>query len=196
MRRFLRGPGRGRRGLRGGLRTGLRLGELRALRWQDVDLVVGRIRVVQSAWEETIGTTKTDRAREVPLGDDVLEALKTHRHLRGPFVFCQSTGKYAGELLPRDRCNWPLWRACKRAGLRHVGWHVLRHSFASNLVILGASLKVVQELLGHTSITMTMRYAHLSKNVARDAVRLLDRATTWHQCGTNGGAAPQPTGTA
>ena len=48
------------------------------------------------------------------------------------------------------------------------------HTFASHLAMRGATLKVIQELLGHSTITMTMRYAHLAPEVARDAVRLLD----------------------
>lgn len=52
--------------------------------------------------------------------------------------------------------------ACKQAGLRHVGWHILRHTFASHLAMRGVPLRVVQELLGHATLDMTMRYAHLS----------------------------------
>jgi site-specific recombinase XerD len=65
-----------------------------------------------------------------------------------------------------------MWRACKRAGLRQITWHVLRQTFASHLVIRGATMSAVQELLGHASIVMTMRYAH--PQVVRETVRLLD----------------------
>jgi site-specific recombinase XerD len=65
-------------------------------------------------------------------------------------------------MLDKAGCKWGLWRACKRAGLRRVGWHGLRHSFASHLVMRGVPLKAVQELLGHATIEMTMRYSHLS----------------------------------
>ena len=65
-------------------------------------------------------------------------------------------------------------RACKRAGLGLAQWHVLRHSFASHLAMRGAPRKVVQELMGHGTIQMTMRYAHLYPEVAREHVMLLD----------------------
>ena len=65
--------------------------------------------------------------------------------------------------------------ACRRAGLaKRLTWHGLRHSFASHLVMRGASLKAVQELLGHESIEMTLRYSHRTPDVRRSAVRLLD----------------------
>ncbi|MCP3165520.1 tyrosine-type recombinase/integrase [Myxococcus sp. QH3KD-4-1] len=68
-----------------------------------------------------------------------------------------------------------MLRASKLARLRPIGWHVLRHTFASHLVMGGVPLKAVQELLGHASIEMTMRYAHLSPDVKKDAVRVLEQ---------------------
>jgi integrase len=157
------------------LRTGLRIGELLALRWDDVDLVAGRLVVRRSASRGIIGTPKNGRSREVPLSDRALADLKGHRHLRGELVFCGETGR----LLNRGECKWPLWRACRLAGLRRIGWHVLRHTFASHLAMRGVPLKAVQELLGHSTMEMTMRYAHLSPDLRRDSVRLLDGHGTY-----------------
>lgn len=152
------------------LRTGMRHGELIGLRWEDVDLVAGRITVRQNVANGKIGTPKSGKPREIPLGIEVRTALKELRHLRGPLVFCNLSGELYGTVDTR----LPLWRACKKAELRQVGWHALRHTFASHLVMRGASLKAVQELLGHSSIQMTMRYAHLAPEVVHETVRLLD----------------------
>lgn len=153
-------------------RTGLRIGELLALQWKDVDLKGGRINVRRSAYRGKLGPPKTRSSiREVPLGEDAVEVLKRHRHLRA-FVFSKSDGS----MFKDSETRRPLERACRRAGLPEVGWHVLRHSFASQLVMAGATLKAVSELLGHTTIQMTMRYAHLSPEARREAVKLLDSA--------------------
>ena len=70
-------------------------------------------------------------------------------------------------------------KACARAKLaKRITTHGLRHTFASHLVMRGASLKAVQELLGHESIEMTLRYSHLTPDVKREAVQLLDWAET------------------
>src|SRR5512140_1203090 len=154
------------------MRTGMRKGELLGLRWVDVDLAAGRINVRQSYVKGHLGLPKSGKSREIPLGDDVIEALRAHRHERGPLVFCDAAGNH----LTAGLLGWPLKRALKRAGLREIGWHALRHTFASHLAMRGVPLTVIQELLGHSSIVTTMIYAHLAPHVARDAVRVLDRA--------------------
>ena len=67
----------------------------------------------------------------------------------------------------------PLYAACKAAGLPEVQWHVFRHTFASQLVMAGVSLKAVQELLGHRTFDMTLRYSHLAPSVLSEAVEKL-----------------------
>lgn len=153
------------------LRTGLRLGELRALRWQDLNLAGRKLVVRRAAWNSTIGSPKGGRPREVPLSEELLEMLRAldRSASQSALVF----GHPSGRMYNRNEMKWPLWRACKTAGVRRIGWHVLRHTFASQLVMRGVPLKAVQELLGHRDIRTTMRYAHLSPKSRRDAVELL-----------------------
>ncbi len=170
------------------LKTGLRQGELLGLKWDDVDLVAGRLMVRRSIWRGHEGTPKSGKSREVPLAQSVVEALKKHRHLRGDRVFCREDGKP----LTDGDCKHPLWSTCKRAGLRRIGWHVLRHTFASHLVMRGVPIRAVQELMGHSTVEMTMRYAHLSPDARREAVVLLDEPSPFgksaerHPGGTKG----------
>lgn len=153
------------------LKTGLRVGELLALKWEDLDLAAGRLNVQRTLWQGHEHTPKGGRTREVPLSDEALVALRAHRHLRGPYVFCDGAGKR----LTHSMVKAIVPTACARAGLaKRLTTHDLRHTFASQLVMRGVALKAVQELLGHATIEMTMRYAHLSPDVKRDAVNLLD----------------------
>jgi integrase len=169
------------------LRTGMRVGELLGLRWADVDLAGGRINVRQAYVRGRFVLPKSHKAREIPLGDEVAGVLRAYRHERGPLVFCDARGNPLRAAL----LQWPLKRALKRARLRGIGWHDLRHSFASHLAMRGAPLKVIQELLGHSSIITTMIYAHLAPHVGRDAVRLLDqRSPAVPASGAPASAAP------
>ena len=151
------------------VRTGLRLGELLALSWTDVDLEAGRLFVRRAVARGIVGTPKNGRSREVALSQQATAALQAHPR-RSLLVFSDAEGK----MLTKGATKAPLANALKRAKLRHIGWHALRHTFASHLVMRGAPIKAVQELLGHSTIEMTMRYSHMSPDARRDAVRLLD----------------------
>jgi len=87
--------------------------------------------VRQNVVRGIIGTPKSNKPREVPLSDEALAALKAHRHLRGPLVFYDLDGR----MLRVPKTRYAMERSCKLAGLRQVGWHVLRHSFASHLAM-------------------------------------------------------------
>ena len=152
------------------LNTGMRIGELCGLHWEDVDFEKSRLRVVNNFVRGQMTTPKSKTSkRTIPLNRDAVRALRAQQHDRAPTVFYMDEGEPVG----KGRMRWPLWRACDRAGVRRMGWHKLRHTFASHLVMRGVSLKAVQELLGHATIQMTMRYAHLSPEVKQDAVDVL-----------------------
>jgi integrase len=138
--------------------------------WGDVDLVAGRLMVNRNFVRGDVLTPKSGKSREVPLSPQTVAALRQDLHLKGELVFCDRDGVR----LQYDAMNKVLWRLCRRASLREIGWHVCRHTFASHLVMRNQPLKAVQELLGHSTIQMTMRYAHLSPFVKQDAVAVLD----------------------
>ena len=169
------------------LKTGLRLGELLALRWSDVDLTAGRLVVRRAVARGIVGTPKSGKSREVALSQEAIRTLAACRSAHDPsdLVFADPNGA----MLTKHTSKHPLWRASKRAGLRLFGWHTLRHTFASHLAMRGVPLVAIQQLLGHSTIEMTMRYAHLSPLVHRQAVDLLDAkggAKFGHQMGTEG----------
>ncbi len=90
--------------------------------------------------------------------------------MRGPLVFCQEEG----DPLTLWHLHGALDRACRRANLRRLRWHDLRHSFASQLAIGGLSLQRIQKWLGHSTIKMTERYAHLTPDGGREFLSALD----------------------
>jgi integrase len=148
------------------IRTGMRVGELRGLKWGDLNLTNGTINIQRTATGKAKfkeqGTPKGGRSRLVPMSPDAARALAT----------CRPVGRVEPDALvwPGRRgtrseagCDNGLKHALRRAGLteKRLGWHTLRHTFASWLAIRGVSLRVIQELLGHSSITVTEIYAHL-----------------------------------
>ncbi|QSQ17201.1 tyrosine-type recombinase/integrase [Myxococcus landrumensis] len=156
------------------IKAGLRQGELIGLQWNDLNLPQSILHVRRTIWRGVEDLPKGGRKRVVDLPASVVDALKAHRHLRGRYVFCQEDGQPLTEGLMK----WPLRRALRAAGITRevglIGWHDLRHTYGSHLAMKGVPLKVIQELMGHESIEMTMRYAHLSPDTRREAVRVLD----------------------
>jgi integrase len=140
--------------------TGLRRGELLALRWRDVDFPGEAIRVMASADGRTIGTPKSGHGRTVPMATDVartLAQLKARPRFTGShdFVFISASGQHLdGSALRRRYAT-----AQRRAGLRALRFHALRHTFGS-VVINHASPVQVQHWLGHADQRTTARYLH------------------------------------
>jgi integrase len=152
--------------------AGLREGEMIALKWIDLDFVAGTLSVRRSSWRGIVGSTKSGRDRRIPLTKRLLFALKGLRHARGEWVFCYENGKP----LTASAINSAVRYACKRAGLREVGSHTLRHTFCSHLAMRGAAPRAVQELAGHSTLNMTLRYMHLAPSSLREAIELLNVA--------------------
>jgi site-specific recombinase XerD len=149
------------------LHTGMRRSEQYSLTWECVDLARRQI---------TIPRAKNGRIRYIPLDDTAVSALLALRRRgdgTGP-VMVRAEGGHGvdrGEAVRSPR----MWfeAACRKAGVNFT-WHCLRHSFASRLVMAGVSLRAVQELMGHRTISMTVRYAHLAPEHQLEAVRRLD----------------------
>jgi len=122
----------------------MRQGEQFGLTWDKVDLDGGTVR---------LDSTKNGKGRFVRLNTRAMTVMRALRDF---------------DLGGRDRVfllnKKPRWfaDAVKSASIENFTWHDLRHTFASRLVMAGVDIRTVQELLGHKSITMTMRYAHLS----------------------------------
>jgi integrase len=164
--------------------AGLRLGELKALRTEDVDLQAGVIRVERS-WDRQDGVIEPKShagKRKVPIVAALRVHLAAHK-LRG------GSGLFFGEdaePFNREALVARAVKAWKEAGLAGIGLHEARHSCASLFIAAGVNLKALSSYLGHASITITLdRYGHLLPGNEDEAVQLVDnyleRATTARQ---------------
>lgn len=158
-----------------GLKAGLRAGELLGLQWSNYDALKRELRIEsQIAHEgaEVDGLVPVKAGmRTVPVSEALALALKTIKHLRGPWVFCDADGRpFTRFDLARKLERW-----LKRAGLRRTHPHTMRHTFASHLVMRGVPIVQVQAWMGHASIAMTMRYAHLAPGTGASMVNVLDQ---------------------
>jgi integrase len=153
--------------------TGLRRGELLALRWQDVDFNAGLVRVRRTYGRGEFGAPKTQRSsRAVPLADRVRDELEKHLE-RSAFqgeldlVFCHPT---SGRVLDPSRVRKRFQAAARRAGLRPVRFHDLRHTFGTRMAAAGAPLRAIQEWLGHSDDRTTSIYADYAPDLSQGAI--------------------------
>jgi integrase len=152
------------------IHSGMRAGEQFQLKWRDVSL---DRRII------SLPKTKTGKARHIPLNAIALKTLQERKQAQDVFETSQRS-KVAGHTdlvyVFRDggdpQHNYRRWfnEALAEAKIKDYSWHCNRHTFASRLVMAGVDLRTVAELMGHSSIQMTMRYAHLAPQHNRAAV--------------------------
>jgi integrase len=158
--------------------TGMRAGELAGLHWEDVSFE-RRLITVQRSFD---GPTKADDVRYLPILDPLLPVLR-ERRLRqaGRLVFTNEDGRMLQpsarvyqEVLQRVLDAAGFEKVPRRGKLRHaIVFHDMRHTYASHWVANGGDLFKLQKILGHKSVQMTMRYAHLVPDAfAADHARL------------------------
>jgi excisionase family DNA binding protein len=167
------------------LNTGMRRGEILNLKWEQVDLEAKEIRVE---------STKSGKSRIVDVNSllsDELEKLKNESRDNQHVFLNPRTGKPYGKL------QTSFEGACRRAGIKGLRFHDLRHTFASRLVERGVDLIRVKDLLGHSSVKVTERYTHANRGERKKAVELLCRRSPnepkilenlLHSCDTEEGA--------
>ena len=146
------------------MNTGMRRGEIFQLEWGSVDFSLKQIKVKAMS-------AKSGKSRDIPLNAEAFQTLIAWRNETS------STGlvfpsPITNQALDNIKRSWS--RLITRAGINDLRFHDLRHHFASKLVMAGVDLNTVRELLGHSSIDMTLRYAHLAPEHKAAAVALLD----------------------
>jgi integrase len=139
------------------INTGMRRGELLALKWNSIDTKGKQLTIEGS-------TAKSQQTRHIPLNAEALDVLRRWREQTPD----------SERVIAVDTGFKTAWAALlERAKITRFRWHDIRHHFGSRLVQAGVPLNTVRELLGHGSLAMTLRYAHLAPDQKREAVALL-----------------------
>ena len=156
------------------METGLRRGEVLALRWRDIDWNNRLVNVRHTLYKGELDTPKSRGSRRsIPMTDRVHTTLAELRRqpsaIEAEYVFVSEVGTP----LNPGNLRRALTATLKRAKMRKVRLHDLRHSFASHLAMAGVPIRTIQQLMGHESLDMTLKYAHLSEAHQRDAIDAL-----------------------
>ncbi len=157
------------------LETGMRRGEMLGLRWRDVDWTNHLINVRHTLYKGELQTPKSKGSRRaIPRTERVYEALSALRKrpsaLEEEHVFSSD----AGTPLNGGNVRRAMAATLKRAKMRWVRFHDLRHTFASHLAMSGIPIRTIQQLMGHEGLEMTLKYAHLTEGHQRDAMDKLE----------------------
>jgi integrase len=163
-------------------RTGMRLGELLALEWGDIDFNQKFIQVQRSYKRGRIGKTKTGKFRRVDMSDQLIAAFKSLQIKRKKEALRLGLGEPTeiifhqdGNHMEQNFVNKMFKRILKKAGIRELNFHYIRHTYASLLLSNGESPVYVKEQLGHSKIGTTVDiYGHLIPSSNRGAVNRLD----------------------
>jgi len=150
------------------LNTGARRNSVFSLLWRDVDFE-GRILTLRAADE------KTEKDQFIPMNETLYDTLSLWKQQCADtssdalvFQSPRTNGKF-------DNCRSAWGNLMKEANIQKFRWHDMRHDFASQLVMDGVDLNTVRDLLGHTDLKMTLRYAHLAPENKLQAVKVLDK---------------------
>jgi site-specific recombinase XerD len=143
------------------LNTGMRRGEILKLTWSCVDFHQSAI---------TIVNPKNGKMRKVPMNETAVKVLAARKKMNGASSFVFFDVK---SLKPWESVKTAFLASIRRAEIARLRFHDLRHTFATRLVARGVDILTVKELLGHSNVGMTMRYAHPSKENMRRAVQML-----------------------
>ena len=143
--------------------TGLRRSELFALKWRDVDFQAKQIHVTRSIVQNVIGICKTETSQKpVPTHDDLVEALREwHRQARyqssESWVFASPVNQGRWPYLAQEIMRQHILPVARKLGItKRIGWHTFRHTYSTLLRSTGAELKIMQELLRHSTIRVTL----------------------------------------
>lgn len=169
------------------LQTGVRESELRGLKWNDIDFVNRAVRVQRSLIYDSgkgkfiESPTKTESGvRDIPLTQEALEILSCIKQESrkiipiefSDYVFLNKHGKPVTNAGYSDCTS----RICKRAGIKQVSMHTLRHTFATRCIESGMKPKTLQKIMGHSNISITMNlYVHITENEKEKEMKMFEK---------------------
>lgn len=149
--------------------AGLRMGEIRALRWEDVDQIGRRVTVAKALdMKGRVTAPKHNKVRRVPMSTRIWEALRGMEQRGKTVITLLRSSRPLSYWAMRDKIHDLYGEA--EVTVPPEPWHGLRHTFGTELANAGTPIHVIKEMMGHASITTTLRYMHTNEQAQRDAL--------------------------